>query len=110
MIISKKDNITILTQERASIPELVNMINDSYTNFKNDNIVLNLTSLNQLHANDIIEFLQISNSHKAQKHSFVIVNNSINVDETPDEIIVVPTLQEAFDIIEMEEMERDLGF
>jgi len=28
----------------------------------------------------------------------------------PDEIIVVPTMQEAYDIIEMEEIERDLGF
>jgi hypothetical protein len=28
----------------------------------------------------------------------------------PDEIVVVPTIQEAYDIIEMEEMERDLGF
>jgi hypothetical protein len=28
----------------------------------------------------------------------------------PDEIVVVPTLQEAYDIIEMEEIERDLGF
>ena len=28
----------------------------------------------------------------------------------PDEICVVPTLQEAHDIIEMEDIERDLGF
>ncbi|MEG1239581.1 MAG: ribonuclease Z, partial [Flavobacterium sp.] len=31
-------------------------------------------------------------------------------DEVSEEIIVVPTLQEGFDIIEMEEIERDLGF
>ncbi len=28
----------------------------------------------------------------------------------PDEIVVVPTMQEAYDIIEMEDIERDLGF
>jgi hypothetical protein len=27
-----------------------------------------------------------------------------------EELVIVPTLQEAFDIIEMEEIERDLGF
>jgi len=32
------------------------------------------------------------------------------MDEIPYEMIVVPTLQEAGDIIEMEEIERDLGF
>ena len=41
MIISKTNNITVLTQERASIPELVLKINDSYGQIKNDNIVLN---------------------------------------------------------------------
>lgn len=110
MIFSKKDNISILTQERATIPELVEKISETYKKIENDNIVVNLATLKKVSNNDIIEFLQISNIHRASKHSFVIVNNSINIDETPDEIVVVPTLQEAFDIIEMEEMERDLGF
>ena len=110
MIFSKKENISILTQERASIPELVEKINQSYKKIENDNIVVNLTSLKKISNDDIVEFLQISNTHRAAKHSFVIVNNSIDLDDTPDDIVVVPTLQEAFDIIEMEEMERDLGF
>jgi len=109
MIFSKEDNITILTRERASIPQLVKNINDSYKKIRNDSIIINLTTLNKLRTEDIMEFLEISNKHKASKHSFVLVNNTIDVDETPDEIIVVPTLQEAYDIIEMEEMERDLG-
>ena len=28
----------------------------------------------------------------------------------PDEICIVPTMHEAYDIIEMEDIERDLGF
>ncbi len=72
-------------------------------------IIINLTTLNKLNSEEIIEFLEISNIHRKSKHSFVLVNNTIDVEETPDEINVVPTLQEAFDIIEMEEMERDLG-
>ena len=110
MIFSKKENISILTQERATIPELVEKINQSYKKIENDNIVVNLTSLKKISGEDIVEFLQISNAHRTAKHSFVIVNDSIDLDETPVDIVVVPTLQEAFDIIEMEEMERDLGF
>ena len=110
MIFSKKEKYLILTQERATIPELVEKINQSYKNIENDNIVVNLATLNKVSANDIIEFLQISNTHRATNHSFVLVNNSIDLDETSDDLVVVPTLQEAFDIIEMEEMERDLGF
>ena len=109
MIFSKKDNISIITQERASIPELIKKINESFSQVQNDNIIINLTSLDELSLENILEFLPISNKHRGAEHSFVLVNNSIDIDKIPDEIVVVPTLQEAFDIIEMEEMERDLG-
>ncbi len=110
MIFSKKENISILTQERATIPQLVEKINQSYKKIKNDNIVVNLATIKKVSIDDVIEFLLISNIHREANHSFVIVNDSINLDETPEDLVVVPTLQEAFDIIEMEEMERDLGF
>ena len=54
--------------------------------------------------------MQISNQHRHTKHSFVIVSNKIDNDNIPDELVIVPTLQEAYDIIEMEEIEKDLGF
>lgn len=110
MIFDQEGNITIITQEKASIIELVKKLQALYPKFKNDNIIVSLTTLNKIVLTDIIEFLEISNMHRAAKHSFVIVSDNINLNEVPDEIIVVPTIQEAYDIIEMEEMERDLGF
>ncbi|MBU2940297.1 ribonuclease Z [Lacinutrix sp. C3R15] len=110
MIFDKDENITIITQEKASIIELVKKLNVLYKKFKNDNVIVNLTSLKPVTLEDIIEFLQISNTHRKAKKSFVIVTDKINLNETPDEIVVVPTIKEAYDIIEMEEMERDLGF
>ena len=59
---------------------------------------------------DVVEFLQISNLHRKAKHSFVIVTDKIKLDDIPDKLVIVPTIQEAYDIIEMEEIERDLGF
>ena len=109
MILDQDGNISIVTQEKATVVELVKKINDTYSTFKNNNIIVNLISLNKLNLQDIIEFLELSNNHRGSKLSFVIVSDSIDIDETHDEIIVVPTMQEAYDIIEMEEMERDLG-
>jgi hypothetical protein len=37
------------------------------------------------------------------------VGQGINADEIPEDLLVVPTLQEAIDIIDMENIERDLG-
>jgi len=110
MIFDKDGNISIITQEKASIVELVKKIDILYERFKNDNIIISLTTLDRVTLQDIVEFLQLSNKHRKAKHSFVIVTSKANLNETPDEIVVVPTLQEAYDIIEMEEIERDLGF
>ena len=110
MIIDKDGNITIITHETATISQLVKNIEKSYGKFKNDNIIVNLSSIGKLNIMDIVEFLEISNTHRKAKHSFVIVTSNFDFDEAPDEIIVVPSTQEAYDIIEMEEMERDLGF
>lgn len=38
------------------------------------------------------------------------MTDKISFDAVPDTLEVVPTLQEAFDLIEMEEIERDLDF
>ncbi len=110
MIIDKNGNISIITQEKATIIELVKKIEALYPKFENDNIIVHLSALEPVSLENIVEFLQISNTHRGHKLSFVLVNSKIDIDKTPDEIVVVPTLKEAYDIIEMEEMERDLGF
>ncbi|MGD1945254.1 MAG: hypothetical protein ACFB0A_03035 [Croceivirga sp.] len=70
---------------------------------------MNLSSFENLSTNDIFEFLQLSKNHRDSGKSFVLVTGNVSYDEVPDEICLVPTLQEAKDIIEMEEIERDLG-
>jgi hypothetical protein len=110
MIIDQEGTISIITQEKATIVELVKKIQALYPKFKNNNIIVALSYLNKLGLQDIVEFLELSNTHRATKHSFIIVSDKIDLDIVPDEIVVVPTIQEAYDIIEMEEMERDLEF
>ena len=52
----------------------------------------------------------MSKKHKLAKKSFVIVTDKISYDVAPEELSITPTIQEAHDIIEMEEIERDLDF
>ena len=110
MIFDKQGNTSIITQEKVSIIELVKKLQVIYAKFKNDNIIVNLTSLKTLTTQDVVEFLNISNQHRKAKQSFVIVTDKIKLEDIPDELVIVPTMQEAYDIIEMEEIERDLGF
>lgn len=110
MIFSKTGNITVITQERATIVELVANIDKKYDQIKGDNIIVNLFSVKGIQDNAINDFLSVSKKHKASKKSFVLVNDKIDIDNAPEDLSIVPTLQEAHDIIEMEEIERDLDF
>lgn len=83
-------------------------LSEAYVDIKHDNIIVNLFSFDSLDSNDILEFLQLSNTHRGSKKSFVLVTAKVAYDEVPEEICLVPTLQEAKDLIEMEEIERDL--
>jgi hypothetical protein len=59
---------------------------------------------------DIKLFSNLSKTHKKGKKSFVLVASAIDFNAVPTQLTVVPSVQEAHDIIEMEEIERDLGF
>ncbi|WP_190808343.1 ribonuclease Z [Flagellimonas sp. S3867] len=109
MIFNKEGTTTIVFQEKISLSTFMENLRKAYPKLKHDNIVVNLFSFSKLTTNDILEFLDISNTHKKSNKSFVLVTNKVAYNEIPEEISVVPTIQEAKDLIEMEEIERDLG-
>ena len=108
MILDKEGNVTTVLQENISLNKFLSNLRDIYPKIKNDHIIVNLFSFSKLTSNDVLEFLELSNAHRKTKKSFVLVTEKVSYDEVPDKIVVVPTIQEAKDIIEMEEIERDL--
>ena len=54
--------------------------------------------------------MDLSTNHRGNGTSFVLVCNEVDIDEVPDEICIAPTFEEALDILEMDAIERDLGF
>ena len=109
MVFDKKGTTTTVFQEHIDLPTFLINLNDSYSKIRNDHLIINLFSFSKLSAGDLLEFLHLSNTHKGANKSFVLVTDKVAYDEISEEIVVVPTLQEARDIIEMEEIERDLG-
>ncbi|MCF4102823.1 ribonuclease Z [Gillisia sp. M10.2A] len=110
MKITKKDNYIVLEDAKNNIQGFAEYLDVNRATLKDDNLVINLLSYTNLELPDLLQFLEISNTHRSSKKSFVIVNDAINIDVVPDELIVVPTLLEAQDIVNMEELERELGF
>lgn len=108
MIFDKEDNTTIVFQEKTSLNTFMANLTEGYNKIKNDHIIVNLFSFSKLKAGDVLEFLPLSRAHRKAGKSFVLVTDKVGYEEVPDEICVVPTIQEARDIIDMEEIERDL--
>ena len=108
MIFDKKGTTTTVFQEDTSLSVFLENLSKGYSKIKNDNLIINLFSFSELKAGDVLEFLQLSDTHRASKKSFVLVTNKVSYDDVPEEIAVVPTIHEAYDLIEMEEIERDL--
>lgn len=108
MKVKEKNNVVVYKKISEDFAAFVKKIVDQPNVFKGKNIIIDLEKTS-LRPSEIIPFESLAVLQKKQKKSFVIVAD-IDFDEVSEEIIVVPTLQEGFDIIEMEEIERDLGF
>lgn len=108
---SRHKNYIVLGDERDDVLKFLQYLERIVPlKYEEDNIVIDLLKYKDLNLDKLLKFLKLSNYHRSTKHSFVFVNDAINIDDIPEEMIVVPTLEEAGDIVEMEEIERDLGF
>ncbi|MGB0304090.1 MAG: hypothetical protein ACPGAI_03040 [Flavobacteriaceae bacterium] len=65
-----------------------------------------------LHQSSLVseQLMSLIQEHKQRDHSFVIVDQVTRIADYPENMSLAPTLEEAHDLIEMEEIERDLGF
>ena len=77
--------------------------------YKNRNIILDFSKIDTTKAQ--IKSLQgFAETQAGNDKSFAIILPSFDADAFNEELNVVPTLVEAVDIIDMDEMTRDLGF
>lgn len=116
MVINKTDSyyrISPSEKEQVSdnldFEKFFNSFVEKNTNFKKTNVILDFSGLINIDLDKILLFSPLSESHRHNDKSFVIVCEGIAYDELPDELIAVPTFKEAEDIIEIEDIERDLG-
>jgi Cdc6-like AAA superfamily ATPase len=110
MSVDSSNEISVITQKEQSTNDFISQLNKLYHDHKNKHLIIELNNLEDHSAKELLLFVSLSNKHKNSNKSFVIVANAADPDAISEELVVVPTLQEAYDIIEMESMERDLGF
>jgi len=110
MVVEKSEDFTLIKCSESTVSAFFVVFKEKYTNFECANLIIDFSDLKGVNTENILLFLDISEKHRQDGTSFVVVVKGIDFDSLPDEIIAVPTLKEAQDIIEMEKIERDLGF
>lgn len=110
MDIEKKGHTVILSYQESDNQSFTEVLINSQNDFLEKNLIINLTPAKHVGMGDIMALIPVSDSHRKRKKSFVVVAPNIDFNDVPEEIVVVPTILEAHDLIEMEEIERDLGF
>lgn len=108
---TKGSNYLTLADEKGELDSFISHLNRVVPDrYGDSNLVIDLLGFTSLDLEDLLKFLKLSTYHRSSGHSFVLVTTTVDVDDIPMELVVVPTMQEAEDIIQMEEIERDLGF
>lgn len=109
MQIQKCKTYTLLTVRKKTIQEVIKAIL-SNKDLNNEHLIVNYSQKNKLSIKELLLHLHLAEEKKKHGTSFVVVYSKADVDKIPETLNIVPTIEEALDILEMETIERDLGF
>lgn len=110
MKVKTKGNTTIIKSD-DDVALFLEKLTQQHNSYKDTNLILDISEKKDATNKDVLLFGKLSTLHKKGKKSFVLVmNEDFDFNNATNKVMIVPTLQEAHDIIEMEEIERDLGF
>jgi hypothetical protein len=110
MKVDQKGHTVTIKDTQGDFNAFVLKVTQQFKTFEKQNIIIDLSADTELTEKDLKLFLPLIKQQKKAKKSFVIVISDFDFNAVSDKLTVVPSLLEAHDIIEMEEIERDLGF
>ena len=110
MKVDEKGHTFIIKDTQGDSNAFLMKVTHQHKSFQNHNLILDISSDKDTTLKTIAAFLPLCKIHKKNKKSFVVVASDIDFNAMPEALTIVPSVLEAHDIIEMEEIERDLGF
>lgn len=78
--------------------------------FNDNHLLIQFSKNENIIEKNIPLFHKIAKTLKKNNLSFILISKGLDIDNFPEHLNLVPTLQEAKDLLEMEAIERDLGF
>lgn len=110
MKVDQKGHTISIKDTQGDMVSFLMKLTHEYKTFEKYNIIVDISMHKHPTIKEINGFLPLSKTHRKSKRSFILVAKDVDFDTISNKLTVVPTPLEAHDIIEMEEIERDLGF
>lgn len=110
MKVDQKGHTVCIKDTQGDLVSFLMKVTHEYKSFEKYNIIIDIRMHKALLVKELNSFMPLSKIHKKAKKSFIIVTSESDLNAVSDKLAVVRSIQEAHDIIEMEEIERDLGF
>ena len=110
MKIEKKEKYTLISSDENTFQDFYAEFQQQKSTFEKEHLVIHLSDTFNTKNIEISSFIDYANHKKENGTSFVIIDTNVIIDDFPEDFNIAPTLQEAEDILEMEKIERELGF
>lgn len=110
MQIERKEKYTLIHTKENSFDNFLKEISNILQNFENEDLILEISNFINFKEEDFSLLLDVKTKKNKNGTSFVIVNKNVSIDNLPESLNIAPTITEAEDILEIEAIERELGF
>ncbi len=110
MKVDQKGHTITIKDTQGDFTSFLDKVSQPNASFATHNLIIDLSHNKLVTLSDIKLLLPLAKQNKKEKKSFVVVADGIDFNAVPAQLTVVPSVLEAHDMIEMEEIERDLGF
>lgn len=110
MKIEKTPLYTLVSTDITSFTGFFKSFISKHADLENDHLIVQFSENLNTSFEQISLFLDIAKTHSSNGTSFAVVCTGFDIDDFPETFNIVPTLTEAIDVLEMEAIERDLGF
>lgn len=105
-----KNGYTLVTSNEDTFIDFFTNFTKNHENLKEKHLIIKILDNFKSTKENILLFLKYAEYHQLNGTSFVVVCKHITIDDFPEIFNITPTIVEAEDIIEMENIQRDLGF
>lgn len=102
------ENYILFTSEEHSFLEFFDIFEEKHKKFTKNNVIIKISDDFSVVEQDFFVLLGCAKQHQKNNTTFIVVFGGFDADKFPEYFNLVPTLQEAEDVLEMENIQRML--